>query len=928
MIDRTQLLSDLQTLVRQLENDLQERINSPEVPEVGERLKAEYQKAKKAERTAQTFNQWVSDYKIQVAVAWVLSATFARFLEDNGLVSPPRLSGPGDNLQRARDEHEIYFREHPTETDREYLLWMFQQLARLPGAQEIFGEGNLIWDLPNWLSGDAAGDILKQFQAIDPNTGDLVHDFTDPEWDTRFLGDLYQDLSEAARKKYALLQTPIFVEEFILDRTLEPAVEEFGLSDFRMIDPACGSGHFLLGSFHRLLDRWLRKEPGTNVEELARRALESVHGVDVNPFAVAIARFRLLLAAMKATNQKALKNARDFPLNLACGDSLIHGDWHQIAIEGVDPETHTYSIEDIQVLMGILVPGHYHAVVANPPYIVPKDKKLNAKYRHRYETCHRQYSLAVPFMERIFQLAVPGGFTGQITANSFMKREFGKKLIEAFFPKVDLTHVIDTSGAYIPGHGTPTVILFGRNRKPINSKIRTVMGIRGEPSTPKDPTKGLVWSAILDQVDVAGSESEFVSVANSQRDLFHKHPWSIGGGGASELKESIVKSAKSRLREFIAEIGRTTHSGEDEVFYLSQSGIKTNSFTRESVPLISGETVRDYQLDFNLVTIFPYNQQSGQVFDSFSDKLSKHFWKYRINLKSRRDFGQTVEERGLKWFEHSMFFPHRFINPLSISFPFVSTHNHFVLDRGGKVFKQTAPAIKLPVGATEDDHLFLLGLLNSSTACFWMKQVFYPKATSTGDISTEKGKPEANRYEFAGTGLENFPIPLNPKSPEAKLILQIATNLDSLARQLISFRPESVIQNWQGSKPANLRSLLSSAHKKHQISQERMICLQEELDWEVYKAFRLVDEGASLSILDNTELGIVSDHRPFLWAKKEAPADLAETLRDLYEKRYRIIQENKQIRLIEDLVFKRPWWGRQGSASHLCKTHFENCPLR
>ena len=45
-----------------------------------------------------------------------------------------------------------------------------------------------------------------------------------------------------------------------------------------------------------------------------------------------------------------------------------------------------------------------------------------------------------------------------------MKREFGKKLIEEFFSQVDLTHVIDTSGAYIPGHGTPTVILFGRRR--------------------------------------------------------------------------------------------------------------------------------------------------------------------------------------------------------------------------------------------------------------------------------------------------------------------------------------------------------------------------------------------------------------------------------------------------------------------------------
>ncbi len=43
----------------------------------------------------------------------------------------------------------------------------------------------------------------------------------------------------------------------------------------------------------------------------------------------------------------------------------------------------------------------------------------------------------------------------------------GKKLIEQFLPGIDLTHVIDTSGAYIPGHGTPTVLLFGRNRRPV-----------------------------------------------------------------------------------------------------------------------------------------------------------------------------------------------------------------------------------------------------------------------------------------------------------------------------------------------------------------------------------------------------------------------------------------------------------------------------
>ena len=229
MIDRAQLLSDLQKLLRTLESDLLERSESDDVPEVGQALRAEYQKAKKAERTAQSYEEWRSDYITQIAAAWVLSCVFARFLEDNRLVDPPRISGQssvvsdqlsGSRLQRARDEHELYFRTHPTHTDREYLLWVFSELRKLPACTEIFDPRqysvagdqlseaqteNYKLTTDNFLSGDAAGELLKFFQKIHANTGALVHDFTDPNWDTRFLGDLYQDLSEAARKKYALL---------------------------------------------------------------------------------------------------------------------------------------------------------------------------------------------------------------------------------------------------------------------------------------------------------------------------------------------------------------------------------------------------------------------------------------------------------------------------------------------------------------------------------------------------------------------------------------------------------------------------------------------------------------------------------------------------------------------------------------------------
>ena len=58
-----------------------------------------------------------------------------------------------------------------------------------------------------------------------------------------------------------------------------------------------------------------------------------------------------------------------------------------------------------------------------------------------------------------------------------MKREFGKALIERVLSNLDLTLVVDTSQAYIPFHGTPTVLLFGRNRRPLVATVRLFSGL-------------------------------------------------------------------------------------------------------------------------------------------------------------------------------------------------------------------------------------------------------------------------------------------------------------------------------------------------------------------------------------------------------------------------------------------------------------------
>jgi len=365
-----------------LEDDLRRRCD--EEVEVDRPLCERYDEAKSKGRTALTYKAWREEELTQVAVAWVLGCVFVRFLEDNELVEVPKLSGPGDRLQRARDEHELYFRSQPEDnTERGYLTSIFEEVGKLPAMKEFFDRKHN----PLWLaapSGDACRELWQFWQKSDPETGALVHDFTDSEWNTRFLGDLYQDLSEAARKRFALLQTPDFVEEFILDRTLTPAIETFGYREVRMIDPTCGSGHFLLGGFARLFQIWQDECPGGNPRVLSQCALDGVYGVDLNPFAVAIARFRLLLTALKLSHLTKLKNAPDFQIHLAVGDSLIHGARFDSGgkphvterqdMFGGDEEVfkdeiaHFFDTEDGADLHRILG-QQYHAVVGNPPYI-------------------------------------------------------------------------------------------------------------------------------------------------------------------------------------------------------------------------------------------------------------------------------------------------------------------------------------------------------------------------------------------------------------------------------------------------------------------------------------------------------------------------------------------------------------------------------
>jgi len=269
------------------------------------------------------------------------------------------------------------------------------------------------------------------------------------------------------KKKTGTYYTPPSLVEFILNKKL-PVNKGEGDYNIKILDPACGSGIFLVEGFKRLVKRYENhhKEKLTDFNKLKNLLTENIFGIEIHPQAIKVAAFSLYLALVDNLNPKTIWQNKDYSLpnlinnpddktlknqgnNLFCRDAIDE-----------NPE-----IEHIK----------FQLVVGNPPFGKFDLKDSIRKYCHKYGFAQE---MVLPFLHKASLFAPTGQvaliFNTKVLTNTggtyrnFRKWLFNKCYVEEVYNFSILRNAQKNFGGQLFGDATgPISIVFYQKEVPI-----------------------------------------------------------------------------------------------------------------------------------------------------------------------------------------------------------------------------------------------------------------------------------------------------------------------------------------------------------------------------------------------------------------------------------------------------------------------------
>jgi len=342
----------------------------------------------------------------------------------------------------------------------------------IKGLHDVAG-GYGFYDF-NAIDADVLGTIYEQY---------LGHRAQDPE------GKQVVD-KRAKRKAQGIYYTPQFVVRYIVGQTLGRLLAERDYEQARQVkvlDPACGSGSFLIEAFD-VLDRYLAEVRGQaaplsrsvgegpgvraagDIHDFARRMeilTGNLYGVDLDAQAVEIARLNLLL---KAVNQRGELPRLD---NIRQGNSLISGMPEELkaAFGPHWRDKHPFNWEE--QFPRIMEQGGFDVIVGNPPYVRGRslEPALKAYLVQSLPAFVSNADLYVAFLERAFGLLRSGGLMSFIIPRSYLTESYAKASRRRLLQAAEIVEVVDFQGIKVFEDATVSNIVLILRKGPPSSAI-------------------------------------------------------------------------------------------------------------------------------------------------------------------------------------------------------------------------------------------------------------------------------------------------------------------------------------------------------------------------------------------------------------------------------------------------------------------------
>jgi len=376
------------------------------------------------------------------------------------------------------------------------------------------------------------------------------------------LGKVYEKyLPKEERRRLGEFYTPDEIIEHILDEvgyTIENEIEGKDL-----LDPACGSGGFLVKALNRLIERYETK--GLTPKAILTNTINHIYGFDINPFACHIAEMNLLFQSINLYVE-AKREDPNFKLprfNVYQTNSLELPSSQKILWQYTNSRL-VHFLEE-QERIDKLKMKKFHFVVGNPPYVAVQRLPLEfVEYLKRtYETPHKRMDLYVPFIERALSMLNENGTFGFIVSDQFMSATYGEKLRNFITENSSVRYILDFKDVPVFPELTnyPSIIILTKSK--INGSFKCVIC--------KKPKTNLIGD-IANKISMESFENEnFVLFTKRQSDLSREkeRPWVLMPEEKEEVFQKILRTSQSILGR-VSRIRYGSISGADSLLVVKK----------------------------------------------------------------------------------------------------------------------------------------------------------------------------------------------------------------------------------------------------------------------------------------------------------------------------------------------------------------------